>query len=401
MVREPLGAPAEPAEVDDPIQPGGLGGLGEVPRGEDVALAERVLAGGHRVDQVVGGAAAVERRAERRGVEHVPLDHLDLIAPAAPAEPFRVASQAADAIPFGQELGHQTAADIARGPRDEDRLRRRHRVNLAIMRTHAATCQGRENPAGPEFERIEPQPRGEPTRPGGPGQPGHLTRPDPDLQLKPRPAQHRLHAPEPGAALAPRERPAERSCRAQVGQLDRDDVAPELDAERLGPPPGSSVARRRRAPRSWRQLNGMVAGADLEHAVHLPLRVRRVVRRAAGDEQLEVLEMVGDLGAAPGQAFVEADREVGPGLGVVRGRVGRPSVGLLSCVGSQGIRGRRVDDGDDPSPPLYAPEPPRRPPCPWFLRNRRQSIGRSSINARFFRQRKKGTSAESMEALCV
>src|SRR5271157_2685959 len=122
VLREWLRAPAQAAEVDDSFQAGLRGGRSEVPRGTEVTLAERTLAAGHRVDQVVCDAAARQSRAERVAVEHVARDDLDPSHPVPTAEPVRVAGQAADSMALGQQQGYQPAADVASGAGDEDRL---------------------------------------------------------------------------------------------------------------------------------------------------------------------------------------------------------------------------------------------------------------------------------------
>ena len=54
---------AHAAEVHDPLESGGVGGVAEIGGGAGVGLGE-VVAGAHRVDEVVRGRAAVERPAE-------------------------------------------------------------------------------------------------------------------------------------------------------------------------------------------------------------------------------------------------------------------------------------------------------------------------------------------------
>ena len=103
MLRQSLGSPAQAAEVDDSLEAGRRGGRSEVARGQKVALAEQPLATGHRVNQVISSTTARQGRVERVAVKHVARDDLDLGLPVTTAKPVRVADQAADAMPLGQQ----------------------------------------------------------------------------------------------------------------------------------------------------------------------------------------------------------------------------------------------------------------------------------------------------------
>ena len=110
---------AESAEVDDPLDAGGLCGLGEVAGTAPVALLEvGVAAAAHRVDEVIGDVDAGEGVVEARAVEDVAADDL-----AARVELGRrrigIASQAADFTPVLSEALGQQAADVAGGPGDQ------------------------------------------------------------------------------------------------------------------------------------------------------------------------------------------------------------------------------------------------------------------------------------------
>lgn len=60
----------------------------------------------------------------------------------------------------------------------------------------------------------------------------------------------------------------------------------------------------------------IVAGADAEGAIHLPLGIFSIFSYFTGHLQLEVIKLVRDFGAASGELVVESDREFGPRLGV-------------------------------------------------------------------------------------
>ena len=120
MLRGVLARRAEPAEVDHALGAGLARGLAEVHGRLAVAAREvRVVAraAAHRVDQVVGGPAALERLAQAAAADGVAAADVDLGRLVGLGG---VARERAHAAPAAQELGDEAAADIAGGARDED-----------------------------------------------------------------------------------------------------------------------------------------------------------------------------------------------------------------------------------------------------------------------------------------
>ena len=95
-------------------------GLAEVHGRLAVAAGERgVAAAAHRVDQVVRGAAAVERLAQAAAADGVAAADVDRCGL---ARARGVAGERAHAAPAAQELLDQESADVAGGARDERRV---------------------------------------------------------------------------------------------------------------------------------------------------------------------------------------------------------------------------------------------------------------------------------------
>jgi hypothetical protein len=121
MLRESFLAASETTEIDDPFETRDGRRLREIPRRIDITLAKGALSGRHRVDEIIRGATAFERGAERRGVEHVSLDDLDAIGPVASPEPVGIARETPDAIALDEELRNEPATDVAGRARDQER----------------------------------------------------------------------------------------------------------------------------------------------------------------------------------------------------------------------------------------------------------------------------------------
>ena len=108
----------EPAEVDDALDARGLGGLAEV-HGRLPVAGREVLAraAAHRVDQVVGGAAALERLGQPGPGHRVALASVHLRRKVG-ARGF--ARQRAHAYVAALQFGDQLGADVASRSGDED-----------------------------------------------------------------------------------------------------------------------------------------------------------------------------------------------------------------------------------------------------------------------------------------
>ena len=103
----------EPAQVHDALHPGGLRRLCEVLDGHSVAAREvavRARGGLHRVHEVVGHVAAVERALESAAGDEVALHGLHL---GRRLESRRVASQRANGAPLAQQPLGQAAAHVS------------------------------------------------------------------------------------------------------------------------------------------------------------------------------------------------------------------------------------------------------------------------------------------------
>jgi hypothetical protein len=109
---------AEPAEVDDALHAGVAGGLAEVDGRLAVAPREVALRP-HRVDQVVGGAAALQRLAQAAPADRVAAADVDA---GGLARARGVAVQRAHRAAAPEELGDQEAADVAGCAGDERRV---------------------------------------------------------------------------------------------------------------------------------------------------------------------------------------------------------------------------------------------------------------------------------------
>ena len=59
-------------------------------------------------------------------------------------------------------------------------------------------------------------------------------------------------------------------------------------------------------------LRSVFLRSDLQCAVHLPVRIFRIVAGRTGHLQVKVLKLVGNLGSATGELVVEGNREFGP-----------------------------------------------------------------------------------------
>jgi hypothetical protein len=117
---------AEPAEVEHPLDAGLVRRLAEVDGGFAVAAGE-VAFRAHRVDEVVRGAAAVERLVQPAGGHRVAAADVDLRGQGGAA---RVARERPYGAATAKQLVDEVAADVAGGARDEGgigvSLRKRH-----------------------------------------------------------------------------------------------------------------------------------------------------------------------------------------------------------------------------------------------------------------------------------
>ena len=112
----------EAAQVDDALDAGGARRLAEVDRGRAVALGEvvaRVRAAAHRVDQVVGGAHALERLGEPVALDGVALVQAHVARQVGAAG---VADERAHAAPAAAQLVEEVGADVAGGAGQQDRF---------------------------------------------------------------------------------------------------------------------------------------------------------------------------------------------------------------------------------------------------------------------------------------
>ena len=108
----------QPAEVNDALHAGGLGGLARVLSGPAVALGE-VRAGGHRVHEVVDGVDAREGGGQGVGVEGVGLRKLDA-GPLASLQRLEPPSRGPDGVSRRQQPGYKVAADVAGCAQNQD-----------------------------------------------------------------------------------------------------------------------------------------------------------------------------------------------------------------------------------------------------------------------------------------
>ena len=107
----------EPAEVDDAPDAGARRRRREVRRRLEVDAAE-VLAGGHRVHEVVGGVDTGQGGVERVGRQRIGLDDLGTL-PVPRLEHAAAARSGAHAPAARQEFGHEIRADVAAGAEDQ------------------------------------------------------------------------------------------------------------------------------------------------------------------------------------------------------------------------------------------------------------------------------------------
>jgi hypothetical protein len=126
-----LGHPGggQPAEVDDPPDPGGARLLPEDPGRPAVGLLE-AAAGPQRVHQVVRDVHALHRRPYGPRVHDIPAGLSHPLRPGVPAQLVGRADQAAHRVPGRQQLGHQSAADVAGRSRDQAARRRGRRSEV-------------------------------------------------------------------------------------------------------------------------------------------------------------------------------------------------------------------------------------------------------------------------------
>ena len=137
VLRPALG---QAAQVDDLLDAGVGGGLAEVPGRALVAFGEVTIRrpATHRVHEVVGDLHAIERRAQRVGLQHIPRHHFA----AGRLEVLRlggIANEAAHVRPLARELGREQAADVAGRAGDQE---------LAI-RIHPAATTRKALPVAP------------------------------------------------------------------------------------------------------------------------------------------------------------------------------------------------------------------------------------------------------------
>ena len=110
---------AEPAEIDDLLDPGVARRGAEVVRRLAVAGGEVPrAAAAHRVDEVVGDLDALERGRERLGAQDVGLGDLGARRLEV-ARTRAVAGHRAHAYAAAQQLARQLSPDVARRPRDQ------------------------------------------------------------------------------------------------------------------------------------------------------------------------------------------------------------------------------------------------------------------------------------------
>ena len=75
-VRRQRAARLDPAEVDDPVDPGATAGRDEILGGQPVSRLEAARSGLHRMHEVVGDVAALERHVQPLVLEHIAPDGL-------------------------------------------------------------------------------------------------------------------------------------------------------------------------------------------------------------------------------------------------------------------------------------------------------------------------------------
>jgi hypothetical protein len=118
VVREIGLVVAQAAEVNDPRDAGPPCLAGEVAGGPAIPLGEPVLAGTHRVGQVVGDLDPLERRGQGGRVQQVGGD--DAVVGEARRQRSRVAAHEDQVVAARPQQGDEAPADVAAGADDED-----------------------------------------------------------------------------------------------------------------------------------------------------------------------------------------------------------------------------------------------------------------------------------------
>ncbi len=82
-----------------------------------------------------------------------------------------------------------------------------------------------------------------------------------------------------------------------------------------------------------------IASRNAYNTVHLPTCVHRIVCRRAGNMQLEVIEIVGNLGITSGKSVVQPDGQIWPSCRIVCGG----HLSILRIGGHFRPTGRQLD----------------------------------------------------------
>ena len=108
----------EATEIDDPRQTGIARGPGEAGGEYPVVIRIGTPGSRHRVHQVVGRPAAPQGRGDRRGVDDINGNHLDVrvVPPRSGVEFPGLPHETANAVSRLEESGHKATADIAGRP---------------------------------------------------------------------------------------------------------------------------------------------------------------------------------------------------------------------------------------------------------------------------------------------
>ncbi len=121
---------AEAPEVDDARDACGLGRCREVVCSDTVCVLE-TAGSAHRMDQVVGDVAPLERRRQGLRKEYVGANYVDLVAPRAAVELARVPGEAHHVVSVGDEPRNEPASYVSGCSGDGDS----HGVLLLVHRT--------------------------------------------------------------------------------------------------------------------------------------------------------------------------------------------------------------------------------------------------------------------------
>jgi hypothetical protein len=115
------GAPgiAQAAEIDDPSNTSRFGRHGEIARRHFVSLVE-VTSSGHAMDEVEGNLDVLHSGWEGVRAQAISDDQLDLAKPPTSLQSRGVPRQATDAKVSVEQAWHESSADIAGCPGDED-----------------------------------------------------------------------------------------------------------------------------------------------------------------------------------------------------------------------------------------------------------------------------------------